>query len=260
MAGKTPKRKPSSTRPSRKQTLGDTNLADKVALVTGGSRGVGRAIAASLAKEGCKVIITGRDEEALAATSADISRRKDSVFARHCDVRSPDSVDALAKAVRKQFGRVDILVNNAGVAHQAATVDNLSIEAWREVIETNLTGLFLVTRALLPLMHPGGSIVNNLSVSARMAFPEASAYNASKHGALGFTNTLREELRPRGIRVISLIPGATDTEIWNQFWPDAPRHKMMSPESVAQAVISALKLPENATVSELEITPTGGAL
>jgi NAD(P)-dependent dehydrogenase (short-subunit alcohol dehydrogenase family) len=235
-------------------------LDGKVALVTGGSRGVGRAIAASLAAEDCKVIITGRDEEALASTSAEIFRRKDSVFARHCDVRSPESVDALAKAVRKQFGRLDILVNNAGIAHGSATVDKLSIEAWREVIDTNLTGLFLVTRALLPLMHPGGSIVNNLSISARMAFPEASAYNASKHGALGFTNTLREELRPRGIRVISLIPGATDTGIWNQFWPDAPRDKMMSPESIAQVVICALKLPENATVSELEITPTGGAL
>ena len=253
-------KKSSSRSTNRRTTSNDVTLEGKIALITGGSRGVGRAIAASLVKQGCKVIITGRDEEALSSTSADISRRKDSVFARHCDVRSPESVDALAKAVRKQFGRLDILVNNAGIAHEAATVDKLSIEAWREVVETNLTGLFLVTRALLPLIHPGGSIVNNLSVSAKIAFPQASAYNASKHGALGFTNTLREELRPRGIRVISLIPGATDTEIWNQFWPDAPRHKMMSPESVADAVICALKLPENATVSELEITPTGGAL
>jgi short-subunit dehydrogenase len=93
-----------------------------------------------------------------------------------------------------------------------------------------------------------------------MVFPETSAYNASKHGALGFTDTLREELRPRGIRIIGLFPGATDTDIWDQFWPDAPRQKMMSPSSIAQAVIAALKLPENATVSQLEITPTGGAL
>ena len=251
---------PKKTSRQHPTNTNETSLESQVALVTGASRGVGRAIAAALVKQGCKVIITGRDEEALSTTCAAISRRKDSVFARHCDVRSPESVDALAKAVRKQFGRVDILVNNAGIAHEAATVDKLPIEAWREVVETNLTGLFLVTRALLPLMHPGGSIVNNLSISAKMSFPQASAYNASKHGALGFTNTLREELRPRGIRVIGLIPGATDTAIWNQFWPDAPRDKMMSPESIAQAVICALRLPENATVSELEITPTGGAL
>jgi NAD(P)-dependent dehydrogenase (short-subunit alcohol dehydrogenase family) len=214
----------------------------------------------ALAEAGCKVVITGRDEEALAATSGEISRRKGSSYVRHCDVRSPESVDALAIAIRQQFGRLDVLVNNAGIAHTTASVDRLAIEAWREVVDTNLTGLFLVTRAMLPLMHTGGTILNNLSIAAKMVFPETSAYNASKHGALGFTDTLREEMRPRGIRVIGLIPGATDTDIWNQFWPDAPRQKMMSPESVAQAVICALKLPENATVSQLEITPTGGAL
>jgi short-subunit dehydrogenase len=87
-----------------------------------------------------------------------------------------------------------------------------------------------------------------------------SAYNASKHGALGFTNTLREELRPSGIRVIALLPGATDTEIWQTFRPDAPRAKMMKPETIAQAVVNALMLPENATVEELAILPTAGVL
>jgi NAD(P)-dependent dehydrogenase (short-subunit alcohol dehydrogenase family) len=260
MAGKTPRRKSARTKSSKNQTNGSTSLAGKVALVTGASRGLGRAIAVALAEEGCKVIITGRDEEALAATSAEVSKREGFCYARHCDVRNPESVDALAIAVRKQFGRLDILINNAGIAHTTAPIDRLPIEAWREVIDTNLTGLFLVTRAMLPLMHSGSSIVNNLSIAAKMVFPETSAYNASKHGALGFTDTLREEMRPRGIRVIALIPGATDTDIWNQFWPDAPRQKMMSPESIAQAVVGALKLPENATVSLLEITPTGGAL
>lgn len=260
MAGKTPKRKSSTSKSTQKPLQDSTSLPGKIALVTGASRGLGRAIAMALASEGCKVIITGRDEEALAETSAEISRSKGSVYARHCDVRSPESVDALATAIRKQFGRLDILINNAGVAHVTAPVDRLPIEAWREVIDTNLTGLFLVTRAMLPLMHTGATIINNLSISAKMVFPEASAYNASKHGALGFTGTLREELRPRGIRVVSLIPGATDTDIWEQFWPDAPRGKMMSPASVAQAVVAALKLPDNATISELEITPTGGAL
>ena len=248
---------PSRRTPRKTRDNSPVGLKNKIALLTGASRGIGRAIAAALASEGCQVVITGRDEEALASASAEI---KGKVYARHCDVRSPESVDALARAVRKQFGRLDILVNNAGIAHSTAPVDKLSIEAWREVIDTNLTGLFLVTRAALPLMHTGATIVNNLSVSAKMVFPETSAYNASKHGALGFTNTLREELRPRGIRVISLIPGATDTDIWNQFWPDAPRSKMMSPKSVADALIAAIKLPEGTTVSELEITPTGGAL
>ncbi len=248
-----------STVPS-KSRKGTSPLAGKIAVITGGSRGLGRALAAALASHGARVVITGRDESALAVTAASISRNKKVVFARHCDVRRPESVDTLFSAIRRQFGRIDILINNAGIAHPLATADKLSVETWIEVIETNLTGLFLVTRSALPLMHPGGSIINNLSIAAKTVFPGMSAYNASKHGALGFTDSIREELRSREIRVISLVPGATDTAIWEQFWPEAPREKMMSPESIAEAVLCALSLPENATVSQLEITPTGGAL
>ena len=257
MAGTSKTKKPKS---EKNRTQDTSKLKTQIALVTGGSRGLGRAIAEALAAEGCKVVITGRDERALSETSGAITSEGGAIFARHCDVRNPESVATLATAIRKQFGRIDILVNNAGIAHALASVDQMSIEAWREVIDTNLTGLFLVTHSVLPLMHAGGTIINNLSISAKVVFPGMAAYNASKHGALGFTDTLREELRPRGIRVIALLPGATDTDIWEQFWPQAPREKMMSRESIAAAVIAALKLPANATVSQIEITPTGGAL
>ena len=160
----------------------------------------------------------------------------------------------------QQFGHLDILINNAGVGGPSAPIDQLSLEAWSEVVDINLTGLFLVTHAALPLMRPGSVIVNNLSIAIKGAFPGMAAYNASKMGALGFTETLRKEVRERGIRVIALVVGATDTEIWQQFWPDAPRDRMMSPKSVARMVLAALKLPEDATVSELEITPSLGEL
>ena len=117
-----------------------------------------------------------------------------------------------------------------------------------------------MTQAFLPLLSRGSTVVNNLSVAANRVFAGSSAYNASKHGALGLTNTLREELRPQGIRVIALLPGATDTEIWNTFWPDAPREKTMSPETVARALVGALLLPEDSTIEELTILPTSGAL
>ncbi|PYX39115.1 MAG: hypothetical protein DMG75_01885 [Acidobacteria bacterium] len=139
-------------------------------------------------------------------------------------------------------------------------VAELPVEDWKEVIDTNLTGTFLVTRAALPLMKRGGTIVNNLSIAAKRVFAGSSAYNASKHGALGLTDTLREELRPKGIRVIALLPGATDTDIWNTLWPDAARKKMMTPETIATAVVNALVLPENSTVEELTILPTAGTL
>jgi short-subunit dehydrogenase len=109
-------------------------------------------------------------------------------------------------------------------------------------------------------MMKRGTIVNNLSIAANRVFAGSAAYNASKHGALGLTNTLREELRPKRIRVIGLLPGATDTDIWKTLWPQASRKKMMSPETVARAVVEALLLPPNATVETLEILPTVGTL
>jgi len=120
--------------------------------------------------------------------------------------------------------------------------------------------MFLVTQAALVMMKRGGTIVNNLSIAATRVFPGSAAYNASKHGALGLTTTLREELRPRGIRVIALLPGATNTDIWTTLWPQAPRSKMLSPETVAKAVLQAILLPANANVETLEILPTPGTL
>jgi NAD(P)-dependent dehydrogenase (short-subunit alcohol dehydrogenase family) len=232
----------------------------KIALVTGGNRGIGLAIARVLALRGAMVVITGRDQAALEAAARSIRKSSGKVRAVHSNVRDPHSVERLSKLLAEEFGRLDILVNNAGLAHPTREIASLSLAEWQEVLETNLTGMFLVTRATLPLMSAGGVIVNNLSVAATQVFPGMAAYTASKHGALGFTRTLREELRPRQIRVIALQAGATDTAIWQQFWPDAPRHKMISPASVAQAVAAAIELPENATVSDLIITPTGGPL
>jgi NAD(P)-dependent dehydrogenase (short-subunit alcohol dehydrogenase family) len=206
------------------------------------------------------VVIAGRDEASLSSAAGTIGRSDGEVLTRHCDVRDPKSVAALFTALKSQFGHIDILVNNAGIAHPLVNVQDFQLETWREVIDTNLTGLFLLTHAALPLMKSGATIVNNLSVAAKTVFPGMSAYNASKHGALGFTDSLREELRPRGVRVIALMPGATDTGIWEQFWPEAPRARMMSPASIAEALIAAILLPDNATVTELVITPTGGAL
>ena len=130
-----------------------------------------------------------------------------------CDVRDPNSVNALFRAVRRQFKRIDILINNAGIAHKSLPLERLPYPVWKDVIETNLDGMFLITQGALALMKRGGTIVNNLSIAANRVFAGSAAYNASKHGALGLTNTLREELRAKGIRVIGLLPGATDTDI-----------------------------------------------
>ena len=242
------------------------DLQGKVALITGASRGIGLAIAKALAREGCSLVIAGRDQKAL--KSAERAFRKASrsdgptgdVLARAADVRDPNSVAGLFAALKRDFGRLDILINNAGISHVMAEVERLPLQTWRHVIETDLTGMFLVTQGAMPLLRRGGTIINNLSMAATHVFAGQSAYCAAKHGALGLTRTLREELRPRGIRVIALMPGATDTAIWNQFWPDAPRKHMLRPETVAQAVLDALLLPPESTVEEITLMPTGGAL
>jgi NAD(P)-dependent dehydrogenase (short-subunit alcohol dehydrogenase family) len=235
-------------------------LHGKVALITGATRGIGLAVARMLAVEECDLILTARNESRLTRVSRELTRTKIRVLAQVCDVRDQNSVDALFRAVRQRFGKLDILFNNAGIAHQSLPVERLPYPVWTDVLQTNLNGMFLVTQAALAMMKRGGTIVNNLSIAANRVFPNSAAYNASKHGALGFTNTLREELRPKGIRVIGLLPGATDTDIWKTLWPQAPRRKMMSPNAVAGAVVAAILLPSNATVENLEILPTAGTL
>jgi NAD(P)-dependent dehydrogenase (short-subunit alcohol dehydrogenase family) len=237
-------------------------LQGRIALITGASRGIGLAIAKALAREGCLVAITGRDRKALQTAERALKKISPApqILAHPADVRDPQSVAALFAAVKKQFARLDILINNAGISHAMAEVERLPLDTWREVIETDLTGMFVVTQAALPLLRRGGTIVSNLSMAATSVFAGQSAYCAAKHGALGVTRTLREELRPRGIRVIALMPGATDTEIWNQFWPDAPRKRMLRPETVAQAVLDALLLPPESTMEEITLMPTQGAL
>jgi NAD(P)-dependent dehydrogenase (short-subunit alcohol dehydrogenase family) len=249
----------------RQPTLREPTLAGRLALITGANRGIGLAIARALAREGCNLIITGRDERALAKACTELEKLQPAklnlhVLAQFCDVRSPDSVDYLFALVRGLHKPLDILINNAGVGHPNRTVGELPYPTWMEVIDTNLNGLFLMTQAALAVMKRGNTIVNNLSIAAERVFQGSAAYNASKHGALGFTNTLREELRPKGIRVIALMPGATDTAIWDELWPKAPRRKMMSAETVARTVVDALLLPENTTVEKIVVMPSSGTL
>jgi NAD(P)-dependent dehydrogenase (short-subunit alcohol dehydrogenase family) len=238
----------------------DRQLRGHLALITGATRGIGLATARALAAQRCNLVITGRDESALRRASRELARHKITIIVHPCDARDADSVDDLFRNIRPQFKRLDILINNAGIAHANLAVEKIPLPVWQDVIDTNLTGTFLVTQAALVMMKRGGTIVNNLSIAANRAFAGSAAYDASKHGALGFTNTLREELRPKGIRVIGLLPGATDTDIWKTMWPQAPRRKMLSPETVAKAVVDAILLPSNATVENLEILPSAGTL
>jgi NAD(P)-dependent dehydrogenase (short-subunit alcohol dehydrogenase family) len=233
---------------------------NKVALITGGGSGIGLAMAHTFVASGYSIVISGRDAKRLQSAAEELSGPRIQVTAIACDVGDPVSVEKLFQKISGRYSTIDVLINNAGVAHALAPVDQLSVETWKEVIDTNLTGTFLVTRAALPLMRAGGTIVNNLSVAAQQPFAGMSAYNASKFGALGFTNALREDLRKRGIRVVALLPGATNTEIWSQFWPGAPREKMISADTVAQAVLHAVSVAVESAIEEIRMGPAAGVL
>jgi NAD(P)-dependent dehydrogenase (short-subunit alcohol dehydrogenase family) len=209
------------------------------------------------------VLITGREAAALKRSRKELAAAAGpgtTVLAETCDVRNEKAVVGIFAKVKKQWGRLDILVNNAGIPQPLREVVDTSTELWRAVIETNLTGTFLCTRESIPLMERGATIVNVLSLTVRSNPPKFAAYNASKLGVLGFTETLRTDLTPKGIRVTALLPGATDTAIWEQFWPDAPREHMVRAEDVAAGVVYAVCLPPQASVNDLLIVPQKGLL
>lgn len=242
---------------------GPTRLAGKLAVVTGGSKGIGYAIARALALEGANVVITGRDLTTLTSRAAALRKEVHGpakILAMTCEVRDPQSVARLFAVVKRRFEQIDILVNNAGVSQAPKPLMETSLETWKDNVETNLTGVFLCTRAALPQMKAGATIINNLSAAAKHVFSQYYAYTAAKMGALGFTATLREELAPRGIRVMALMPGATSTDMWQQIAPEMPRDRMMDVESVAQAVVYAVLLPASVNPTEISLDPAGGAL
>ncbi|HET9789840.1 MAG TPA: SDR family oxidoreductase [Candidatus Angelobacter sp.] len=232
----------------------------KVAVITGGSRGIGLAIAKVFAEANFHVIILGREASRLQRAIDQLKTHGQSAESLVCDVADAASVEAAFRQIGEKHKHINVLVNNAGVAHALAPAAELAVDIWKQVIGTNLTGTFLVTRAALSLMQSGGTIVNNLSVAAIQPFPGMSAYNASKYGAYGFTQALREDLRKSGIRVLALLPGATDTDIWTQFWPDAPREKMVSPKTVAEAVLHAVAAPADTSIDEIRLGPASGVL
>jgi NAD(P)-dependent dehydrogenase (short-subunit alcohol dehydrogenase family) len=234
------------------------DLKGQVAVVTGASHGIGLAIATGLVREGTEVILVARNKKALNSARKKLGGKAVPAAA---DVSQPSNVDRVFRYVKKRYDHLDILVNCAGI-FTYKPFSETTLEDWRSNIETNLTSLFLTTKAALPLFrcsrHP--HLVNILSGSSQHAFPNCSAYTAAKFGALGLTRVLREELRQQGIKVTAVMPGLTDTQMLNEFGFDIPRARVMQPEDVAEAVIAALQQPPRAVVEELLLMPSAGAV
>ena len=181
-------------------------LTGKYALVTGGSRGIGRAITLGLARHGATVMACYRNRgEAVDSLDKELEQIGGDHRLVPADVTAPDAVDELTEECREHFGALDVVVNNAGVTSRAP-IAQLPLAEWQRIIDTNLTGAFLVTQKALPLMGPGGSIVNIGSRAARAGMPASSHYTATKAGLVGFTRSLAKELGPRGSRCSRSTP------------------------------------------------------
>lgn len=189
-------------------------LKDKVALVTGGGRGIGREIAVLFAREGARIAVTARSADQLAEVVGQIERSGGEAIAVTGDVSLQEDVRRMVEETAAKFGRIDILVNNAGITHGAPFVA-FDPEDWRRVIEVNLMGTFYCTKAVVPmLLEQGwGRIINISSRSGKIGIPFLTAYVASKHGVVGFTKSLAEELAPFGITVNAICPGTVETDM-----------------------------------------------
>jgi short-subunit dehydrogenase len=226
-------------------------------LITGASRGIGRAIAEKLAAKDVELLLHGRDTVALAQTRKAVESHCAKVVLLVHDLATPRGVSDLIAEVGKE--RIDLLVNNAGVAVVKPFQEITPIE-WEQTVGVNITAPFMLTQHFAPRMPPGSSIVNILSVAAKRGFPNWSAYCMSKFALEGFSQCVREELRDRKIRVINIYPAATDTEIWDRVEGEWPRERMMNAMQVADAVAFGLARPTDTLVENITLSSLAGNL
>ena len=226
-------------------------------LITGASRGIGRAIAEKLAIPGTILLLHGRDRTALAQTEQVVKAKGAGTELFAYDLGDTSQIEKLIYDTGDD--PLDVLINNAGIA-VVKPVDSISLEEWNKTLAVNVTAPFLLTQKLSANMKPGASIVNILSIAAKSGFANWSSYCMSKFALEGFSQSIREELRPRGIRVLNIYPAATSTEIWNPIEGDWPREKMMPPDEIAEAVSYALSRPSDIAVENITLTKTSGSL
>ncbi|MEK6675821.1 MAG: SDR family oxidoreductase [Planctomycetota bacterium] len=243
-----------------------SSLENKVAIVTGGTSGIGRATSLELARAGARVAVIGRDSQRVQATLAELNAQCDSDthIGLSLDVRIESDMSAMAERVHAAYGRIDILVNSAGSGGTLAAQRRLPfavvqtpLSEWEEVIDTNLKGVFLATHAVLPiLIHQGGGEILNVSSSrgATKGLPYAAAYSSSKRALMGLTESLAEEMLEYGIRVHAILPDVTETRMLHVTGDIAPQG-LMSPDDVARFIVRLVSLPEDLVLVDTLLAP-----
>lgn len=232
-------------------------MKDKIAVITGGTKGIGFAIAEKLLKEGAKVFVCGRDKSDLKRALEKLSAHG-KVEGEICDVRSEAQVQMMFDECVRLFGGVDILINNAGVGFIGKTVEEMSADDFRQTLETNLFGVFYACHHGVPLIKKndkGGYIINISSLAGQNAHPKMAAYNASKFGLNGFSEALMQEVRQDDIKVTYICPGSVNTEFGGGE-VSGEKSWQLQPEDIAETVLNLLQMNERALPSKVEIRPS----
>lgn len=231
------------------------NLRDKVAYITGGSKGIGYGIAKILLDKGMKVAITGRNLAAVKLAAESLTADVSKVLAIESNVSSLASEIKAIQATLAHFGQLDVLVANAGVGH-FASIENITEEQWKETIDTNLTGVFnSVKAAIEPLKLTKGYIITIASLAGANFFETASVYNASKFGLVGFTQAIMLDLRKHGIKVSTIMPGSVAT-YFNHHTPNDADAWKIQPEDIGQLVVDLLEMNPRTLPSKIEVRPS----
>ena len=229
-------------------------LTGKVAIVTGASRGIGRAISIALAAEGATVVLAARSIENLMETAKLVKEASGEAEVVATELTDEDSIRNLVGATQERFGRLDMLVNNAGVTH-SAKLDETTTADWEKCMSVNARAPFILCREALPLLRKGeaGYIINISSVVGVKGYPLQSAYTSSKHALRGMTISLAEELRGSNVRVHLICPGGVDTDMVGNVRPDIKKGELMRPEEIAELVVYLVTHKGNAVMDELHI-------
>ncbi len=226
-------------------------------LISGAGRGIGKAIALALAQPGIHLLLHGRNRQLLEETASEVRKKGTEASCLICDLTDTTAVAQMISSIGQE--PLHALINNAGIA-VVKPFEQLTLEDWNRTVAVNITAPFLLTQKLLPIMPVGASIVNILSVAAKIGFADWSSYCMSKFALEGFSLSVREELRSRGIRVINIYPAASDTKMWEQIPGDWPRNQMMPAQQVAEAVAFVLSRPASTLIENITLGNIGGNL
>lgn len=229
--------------------------------ITGAGSGIGKALARTFVAHGDVVLATGRDNQKLEMLRREAAEEPGTLVIAQCDLKKAGEVTSVAEKLIREQGGLDILINNAGVTY-FRDFESTSIEQFDEVMETNLRGVFLVTKTILPGMirKGGGTIINIVSYAGKAVYTGSSVYAASKAGVDALMNVVRAETREKGIKIVNVHPGAVLTPIWHPKHQERYRERMMKPEEIAPMIYEISCQPASMMVEDIVIRPQGGDL